>query len=236
MLMNPQKEKYDIIILAGQSNASGSGWGETTMPWKINSRIKMLRGGMNCTFVHNNDFDELEMKINYSQECWIIDADERWDSEEKVSQGVLALQFAKSYCRNNLQKGRKILIVDNAFGGSSFSKGHWGVGGPLYNRLFELTNEALSMNIENKVVAVLWHQGESDVEKMSTEDYKICILRLIQNLRKTYGNIPFISGGFVDDWMQDYPIARKYENVYKELVCEVEKYGFASAKGLSSND
>jgi len=236
MLMNPKKDKFDIIILAGQSNASGSGWGETTLPWEINSNIKMLRGGMNVIFSDCNGPDKSEMKINVSQEHWIIDADERWDNEEKINQGVFALQFAKAYYENNLQKERKILIVDNALGCTSFSKGHWGDGDILYKRLFEITNEALSMNIENKVVAVLWHQGESDVDNIAPTTYKTCILKLINSIRKVYGNVPFISGGFVDDWLHDYPVASRYENVYKELVGKVERYGFASAKGLSSND
>ena len=234
--MNPKRDKFDIIILAGQSNASGCGWGETTMPWQINPDIKMLRGRMKVTWGDDNEYDRSGVKIEYMQDHWLVDADERWDSVEKINQGVLALQFAKAYSENNLQNGRKVLIIDNSLGGTSFSKGHWKVGDPLYNRLFEMTDEALAMNPENRVVAVLWHQGESDVEQMSTEEYKGHILTLIENVRKAYGNVPFISGGFVDDWADTYPVSRDYENVYKKLVGKVEKYGFANAKGLSSND
>ncbi|MBR2499069.1 MAG: hypothetical protein IKB67_05100 [Clostridia bacterium] len=236
MLMNPKNDKFDIIILAGQSNASGCGWGETTMPWEINPKIKMLRGRMSVAFGVDNDYDRSGMKIDCVQEYWVVDADERWDSEEKINQGVLALQFAKAYCENNLQNDRKILIVDNALGGTSFSKGHWAVGDLLYSRLFKITDEALSMNPENKVVAVLWHQGESDVEQMSPQSYKDHILALIENIRTAYGNVPFISGGFVDDWANFCPRSSDYENIYKELVGQVKRYGFASAKGLLSND
>ena len=48
--MNPKNDKFDIIVLAGQSNASGCGWGQTTMPWEINPKIKMLRG-MKCLII-----------------------------------------------------------------------------------------------------------------------------------------------------------------------------------------
>lgn len=236
MLMNPKNDKFDIIVLAGQSNASGCGWGQTTMPWEINPKIKMLRGRIRVVYGEDSEYDRSQRKLEYLPEHWVIDADERWEPVEKINQGVLALQFAKSYLENNLEEGRKILIVDNALGGTSFSRGHWKVGDPLYNRFFEITDEALSMNPENRVVCVLWHQGESDVEQISTEEYKNHILTLIENIRKAYGNVPFISGGFVDDWADTYPITRSYENVYKDLVGKVERYGFASAKGLSSNN
>ena len=35
-------DAFDIIIVAGQSNASGNGLGQTDTPWAIDQRIMML--------------------------------------------------------------------------------------------------------------------------------------------------------------------------------------------------
>ena len=39
---NLSRDKFDIIIVAGQSNASGCGQGETKTPWILDEKIMMF--------------------------------------------------------------------------------------------------------------------------------------------------------------------------------------------------
>lgn len=43
-IINRNNKKFDIIVLAGQSNAESSGVGSIDNEWQINERIKMLKG------------------------------------------------------------------------------------------------------------------------------------------------------------------------------------------------
>ena len=109
---------YDIIILAGQSNASGCGRGQTE--WTPDSDIWLLNAPKEVSVedgkIKTVFFDEpFEMSI----------ADERVTVDEgKV--GGFYLSFAKAYKDSGrLEEGRKILIIHSAIGGTGFLQGNW---------------------------------------------------------------------------------------------------------------
>ena len=85
-----------------------------------------------------------------------------------------ALTFAEEYVKAGyLQKGRKVLIIRTAVGATCFYKKDWGVGGRLYVKLMEILDYALKLNKNNKIVAFLWHQGESDALDHNTPEQYI---------------------------------------------------------------
>ena len=52
---NESQDKFDIIIVAGQSNASGCGMGETSIPYELNERIKMLNSPFTAEFLKTSN-------------------------------------------------------------------------------------------------------------------------------------------------------------------------------------
>ena len=108
-----------------------------------------------------------------------------------------------------LEEGRKLLILRSAVGGTGFAKKQWGVGNVLYERLTDMTKAALGLNPENRIVAILWHQGEHDAfENVGMPDeersnfYCSSISAMFNDYFDKFGlqNIPFIAGGFVSEW------------------------------------
>ena len=157
-------EKFDIIVLAGQSNAQGHGMGAVKEPFAPSEKICYLQDNANIHFEKDEngvDYlflpDECEKSIVVAQEAG------ECDKPDGRKVGNLSLIFAKHYVANGLlQEGRKLLIIHTAVGGTGFAKKQWGVGNVLYERLVDMTQCALDLNPENRIVAILWHQGEHD--------------------------------------------------------------------------
>lgn len=207
-ITNPSNEKFDIIILAGQSNAESSGLGPTDTPWEQREDILMFKNDF-AFEIAETPYGMQFMKVDPKEECYIEVAKER--STEEGVRGVLALQFAKKYAENNLEKDRKILIVHTPVGGTGFAGKQWGLGEVLYERMTEMSKLALGMNKENRVVAFLWHQGEHDAYEEADlpldEKYKKhCknLTTLIDGVRENFGkDLPFITAGFTKAWTEN---------------------------------
>ena len=134
---------------------------------------------------------------------------------------------------------RKLLIIRAAIGGTGFVKKQWGVGDQVYLKMIEMADFALSLNEENRIVGVLWHQGECDAfEKNEPNVFKQQLASLIQDIRKRYGeNLPFIAGDFVSEWKQKNisdcePIVEKI----REVLGETEYTAFVETSDLLSNN
>lgn len=150
--------------------------------------------------------------MDLSNDYYIEDADERTDGQDG-KYAVLALPFSKRYLENDLASDRDILIVHAAVGGTGFAKNHWGVNDILFKRMVDMTKSALSMNPENRVKVLLWHQGEHDayerndlaLNKKEEEHFENldCFLKKFRDL---FGaDVPFICGGFTKSWYEKYP-------------------------------
>lgn len=100
-----------------------------------------------------------------------------------------------------------------------------------------MTDYALSLNSENRVVAFLWHQGEHEaVENNPPEIFDRQLSEMFRDLRAKYGDIPFISGDFCRDWADRHldvtmPIRKKIKAI-------TERFDglFVETDGLLSND
>ncbi len=241
MIKNPINDKLDIIILAGQSNAESSGLGPCEREWVERPEILMMKGDYNAVVtkaVYGNDY----LSISYSDEYYIERAKERVCDD--TIRAVLALPFAEEYFNNDLEKDRKILIIHCAVGGTGFAKGHWGLKDGLYQRLLKMSKQALEMNKENRVVAVVWHQGEHDafeppeMEKQERHDtYKKNLTALVKGVREVIGEkVPFITAGFTKYWVKDYPEqCDAVLTATKEVCAELNDMAFIETEDLSTN-
>lgn len=233
-------EKYDIIVLAGQSNAEGQGQGEVTEEYVPDARIHFMNDNCGFHFVTTDGVSVLH--YNWPCESKITVADERIEKDKKM--GCFALQFAQKYAAEYLAEDRKVLIVNANFGGTGFHRPEWGVGNIMHERMVAMTNEALGYNPENKVVAVLWAQGEHDAFEDADWDAERRYLTHKENLTATFADFyartgcqdaPIIACGFTDTYCQSVPEAS--EAVLKAIVeCVAEvNGGFVDTKGLTSN-
>lgn len=214
MIKDFSKERFDILIQAGQSNSEGYGFGNVCHPYEMDERV--------WYFNSNGTFQIAQEKpIN------------------NAIQSNFALSFARRYIEEGmLEEGRKLLILRTAVGGTGFSDNHWKSSDDLYLRMMEMIKTVLELNPENRLKALLWHQGESDANNQMTFDYYYGhITNLIHNVRTTFSvpTLPFVSGDFVPLWKS------KNEEKCKPIVDALnaacnDGYGaFVETKGLDSN-
>ena len=138
-----------------------------------------------------------------------------------------------------MEEGRNLLIVRAAIGGTGFKKEHWGIGKQLYNKLIEMVDYALSLDPENRVVGVLWHQGEHDAfEGNEPETFKGQLSNMLADIRKRYGEqLPFIAGDFVSEWKnQNLNICLPILAKINEVIQESGNAAFIETADLLSNN
>ena len=227
-----ENEKFDIIIQGGQSNAEGSGIGMVDSEYQpcndvvyLSAQKKVEEKGDRIVIT----YDELPFEINVATER-VVDADKRGD---------FALSFSQEYIRKNLLLNeRKLLIIRAAVGGTGFQKEHWGLGKQLYTKLMEMTDYALSLNPENRIVAFLWHQGEHDAFEGNTpENYYKQLKEMLLDIRARYGNIPFVAGDFCREWKdKNLTICEPIIDTIKQVIDEIGTAGFVTTDDLLSNN
>lgn len=195
----------DIIILAGQSNAEGTGIGDGPI-FNGDDRILQLYDPQDNGFAPNAD-GEMILKVKKPWQFLIAPAKERFcDGCDRANFG---LWFATEYIRRGfLENGRKILIVNAAVGGTGFKRKHWGEGDILSDRLYDMLDTAFAQE-DSRLVAFLWHQGEHDVfENMDLprdclqQRYHDALLRLFSNVKNKCKQFrfPIIAAGVCEDY------------------------------------
>ena len=214
MLRNFADDHFDIIIQAGQSNSEGYGFGDTQNPYTPNEKVWYL----------NADFT-----ITLATE-WVCG---------NLIQSNFSLSFARQYISNGLlEEGRKILIIRAAVGGTGFLDHRWGLKDDLFLRMMEMIKTALELNKNNRLVAFLWHQDETDASLNATyETHHNNLLTLVNTVRETFNcpELPFIAGDFVAHWKnQNIAICEPVINAIKD-VCKAVNGRFVLTDELLSN-
>jgi len=224
-------EKYDIILQAGQSNADGYGHGPAAEPYIPDPRILYLTAG-------NPEAGEYYPKGEYE----ICVAAERpnpaFGPEDRL--GDFSLSFAEAYVAAGLlAPDRKLLIVRTAVGGTGFLKHYWQIGDPLYERMLRMTDYALSLNPENRLVGFLWHQGEHEAAFLNDpQRYHDQLLAVLESVRERYAvpALPIVCGGFCDQWAREnQPACDEIMAVIRKAAGELSGH-YVETADLRSND
>jgi hypothetical protein len=178
----PPEQPYLVVPVLGQSNAFGMG-----LP------------------VDPSGADQSHPRVHQWAMCGpskgtaVLAADPLL--HEIPARGVgFGMTFAKALAD---ETDRTVLLVPAARGDTSFAPkngytwdpadGHTRVN--LYRNAVHAIDEALARYPGSQVVAVLWHQGESDVPLTSGPDYQIKLDGLIGDLRSRYGaDVPVLLG------------------------------------------
>ena len=215
MLKDFTQEKFDIIVQAGQSNSEGYGVGPTGHTYNPNDKVYFL----------NRDFT-------------ISMAAESVRGNEIV--GNFAIHFATEYIRKKrLKRGRKLLIIRAAVGGTGFSDNRWGLSDDLYLNMMEMFRTALALNESNCLVAFLWHQGKTDAQKGCDYDthYKN-LLTLFTTVREIFHcpDLPIIAGDFTQHWKNlNLPICKPIIQAIKDVCIKIGNSSFVTTENIQSN-
>ncbi|WP_041140014.1 sialate O-acetylesterase [Beduini massiliensis] len=105
----------------------------------------------------------------------------------------LAASFAQAWC--NANKNEQIGLIPCAEGGSSIDE--WNKEGALFRHA---VSEAKFAMENSELIAILWHQGESDGRSEKYKNYYQKLNVLVNSFRKELRalEIPFIVGGLGD--------------------------------------
>lgn len=228
---------YDIFIQAGQSNAEGTGYGPVAQEFIPDERICYLNA------VKTVSEKNARVHVEYASVPFSIEiADERDTVINDVPRrvGDFALTFAKAYIdAGMLEQGRKVLIIRAAVGGTGFQRNHWGIADELYLKMLEMTDYALSLNPENRLKGILWHQGEHDAfEGNLPENYRNQLTALIESVKERYNspNLPFICADFVREWKsENLEICEPILQVIRE-VAQAQGGAFVETSDLPTNN
>lgn len=186
--IDPADVGYDVVILAGQSNMSGSGSPVLTDVFDVpDPRVWQYAGGGTYQGKIIRGIDPLENPAP--------------DASSEVGPGM---EFARQWVRC-VPVNRKVLLVPTAIGGSNLVGGPWAVGGSYYNQTVSLANAAIVAAGPNaRVVAILWHQGEGDsVGSVSGSAYGTALDAMIAGFRSSItgaAEAAFLLGGMVPAW------------------------------------
>ncbi len=231
-MMDLKKEKFDIIIQAGQSNAQGSGVGDVKTEYIPTDKVYYLNSEKTVEVLEDG------LKIEFLDKPFTVEiAKECMEADKLV--GDFSLTFSEEYIKNGrLKDDRKLLIVRAAIGGTGFFKKHWGLKDRLYLKMLEMVDYALGLNPENKVVAFLWHQGEHDAFERNTPNvYHQQLETMLIEVRKRYGEMPFVAGDFVNEWKtENMEICEPIVNAVKVVIKNNPKCAFVETFDLLSNN
>lgn len=215
MLRDFSLEKFDIIIQAGQSNSEGCGIGNATVPFVQGPDIFYMENDLSICTAHE-----------YVSGNYII--------------ANFSLSFSRRYMSSGfLEPGRKILILRAAVGGTGFRDKRWGINDDLYLKMVEMTKTALELNPQNRLAALLWHQGETDaILNAGRQEHYDNLTQMVNSVRNTFNcpDLPFIAGDFVSHWKNDnLAICIPVVEAIKDVCASVGYAAFVETDGLTSN-
>ncbi len=237
-----KNERFDIILLVGQSNAEGFGIGPVENEYEENERIMQLCDSYPVMYRPNSEgVEELDVPSETFYRISLMAEKTRRDAGKL---GCFATEFVREYCKSELTEGRKALLIRAAIGGTGFMRNQWTPDGVLYKRALEMTDLALSLNPENRLVAILWHQGENEAVDGKGKGYDFlysyyvkCFTRLVSDFRGKYGLIPFLAGGHCEDWIPRFAVeSPAITDATKAVLKNFEATEFVETAGLGSND
>ncbi|QWV68055.1 DUF1737 domain-containing protein [Escherichia coli O158:H23] len=240
-----EPEYYYVVVLAGQSNniATGEGLPLPETYDRPDPRIKQLArrstvtpGGESCAY---NDIIQADHCLHDVQDMSGYNHPKADLSKGQYGLVGHGLHIARKLLPFIPEKAG-ILLVPCGRGGSAFTdrdvgtfsettgasadSARWGVGQPLYQDLISRTKAALEKSPENVLLAVVWMQGEADLQSSSYAQQPALFTAMVSQFRSDLGayagqctggsaaSVPWICGDTTHYWKKTY--ATQYETVY----------------------
>lgn len=243
---------YDIVIIAGQSNAVGRGLEVHTFPKSDGYNP------MNDTRTRNMYKDDYDNTAN-SNICALnqnntiqqnaVDPIQHLEpypfkrQNRPVKNFGFAVSFAREYIRQGkLASGRKLLLVGCGRGQTGFKDKQWlRPNGELYKSTIIRGQQALALGNKdnNKIIAILWHQGENDIKHRTKPnfDYKKQLSECLNGIRdsivkKNPTSVPILLGGLIREKGARDDMTENYIRVTTELSSN-KNFKFVPSKPMS---
>jgi hypothetical protein len=184
--VEPPAESYLVVAVLGQSNAQGAG-------------LPLDRDHLDAPHPNVHQF----ACSGRSKGSIVSGCDPLFHYVPSKAVG-----FAPSFARLLADAtGRAVLLVPTALGDTSITPKNGMTWDPadfaarlnLYREAVASIYAALNTRPGNRLVAILWHQGESDVPLTTAAVYATKLDALIDDLRSHYGDVPFLIGQLVPE-------------------------------------
>lgn len=216
MIHDFSKDRFDIVIQAGQSNSEGCGFGPVDKAYDRKGNVLYLDPDM-----------------------YIYPASERIVGNEIVSN--FSLSFADCYLNAGLlADDRKLLIIRAAVGGTGFKDNRWKPQDDLFLKMKELIQAVKELNPDNRFIGLLWHQGETDAILNCDNDTYYGHLNTLLSLTRELtgvGNLPFVCGAFVQEWyLANKENSDKILDAQRKLCANDAFSAFVETSDLPSNN
>ena len=200
------------ILIIGQSNMAGRGI--------IEDAPKLDTSGGKLKVLRNGRWQTMFRPVNF---------------DRPFSGTCLVESFAKLYSLDHPDVD--VGVIPCADGGTMLNQ--WAVGDMLYTNAVNQAKLALRTS---HLIAILWHQGESDCAEHLYPHYLEKLNKIMASLRHELGaeDVPIIVGG-LGDFIVNYkadPTLINYKKINEALTLfakTTHRAAFASAEGLSSN-
>lgn len=196
-------EAWDILVIAGQSNASGRG-NPVDLAGLDAPDPRILQW--------DTEWDTVTGTSSVLESPWI--------SAEGTSTDLsFAVSLAKEYLADRSSSARKVVVVNGGYGGTGLLGGNpsWLDNNFVRNNMLTRIGEVwAAAPAGSRFVGMFWSQGESDSTNGTTAAYTVALGGLIDEMRATVmGDVPFVVLSMVPDWVSAgrAPIDLSHENV-----------------------
>jgi hypothetical protein len=190
---------YDVFVVAGQSNTY---WGMGYDSIKDKGAEGIYQLGR---LAPNN------LKIIPAQEPL-------HHFNPKANRVGFALTFAKLY-QAYTQKKNDILIIPCGMDNTGFDGEGWHKNDFLFEDAVSRINFVFKKYPKSKLKAILWHQGEKDVNyKNYQKDLDTLIVQFRRDIIGANETTPFILGGMVPYWAELKPERRRQQQIIKKTT------------------
>jgi hypothetical protein len=204
-------DKFDIFVIMGQSNTL-VGPGYDSILDHGHPRIFQL-----------GRYQENDLKV--------ISSREPLENHDVIEKNIgFAMMFSKWYVHQLLASDRNLLMIPCGKGGSGFADKNWNKGNDLYNDALMRINHVLTNYPGSELKAILWHQGEDDIDYPL---YQTALDSMIVNFRrdcKTDRVIPFVLGGMVPFWVDQSEQRRVQECIIKDTPNRIGQCSFVDPR------
>lgn len=213
-----------IIILAGQSNATGVAYSEILKEKVSQEKFKNYVSGQNNVYINYNT----ENGLNKSEGFVHTSVDSYYTFGPEIG---LSEQLGKEQ--------EEYYIIKYSYGGSNLYE-HWKKENKcLYKGLVDYTHKSIEYlkekNYSPQIIAMCWMQGESDAFGKTSERYYGNTKNFVNSIRKEFGNIKWIDAGISDSpYWKNYQIINECKIRFSKLA-DNNYYIDTIAEGLTYN-
>ena len=250
---SPKDAVYDIVVIGGQSNSTSAGEGPFHDPESGKAR-------------ESDIFQIGRFGPDNHELIAATDSLQDWDFSRKNKRKSIGfgMAFARRYAEHCLAPDRRLLLLAGGLGGSSILEWDQSVDFPgdsptLFDDLIFRAKWARDLNSANRIVAILWHQGESDIDIAShlgesgnmirtvqghatvpptlmpdANVYAARFTKLIEAFRAQLGRpeLPFLAGEFSREWQTHNPVKAQFIESIQKVLNGQQATAFVSSENL----